>query len=119
MIHLLEEYVFTPENDEECFLESVKCHNNNISVYLMNNKLSPNKHSDHFKDDVISHSFKYSNYLYIPTHNFDNNAVFFNSCFYNYSKVVFCYLEMKKDEIQKFIQIFFYGLNEIQNHLSF
>ena len=101
LIHLLEENQVRPQDEtfEECLLESIKCHHNNISNYIENNLLFQNVDNNKLKEKIISCSFQYSNYVYFP-YELDKYFFFFYLIRYNYSTLVNLYLKIKEKSIE-------------------
>ena len=64
MIHFLEENHVGPydtNNFKECFIESIKCHHNEIANYIFNNLLNPNAiESSLFKDSIQYFNYSFS-----------------------------------------------------------
>ncbi|KAK8840556.1 hypothetical protein M9Y10_030765 [Tritrichomonas musculus] len=115
LIHLLEELGIKPADEtyEECLLESIKCHHNDISRYIEDNLLVRNvKTEGKLKEDIISCSFCYSNYKYFP-YEFDKYYAFLYLDRYNHSKLVNIFIENEKKKVER-IKIFnFFFFNQI------
>ena len=84
MIHLLIENNLIPEGNSYylCLKESIKCYNNDIANYLINNFLNDeinNKNlmpSNDYNDNLIAYSFRYHNYAFFPK-DFNHKFIFF------------------------------------------
>ena len=124
LIHLLEsdqvspprkKYGFDDDNEygfTKCLIESIKCHHNDIAVYIENNKIPQNNligfdpitlklvygFGYTVNRKVVSKSLQYRNYSY-----FNDQTLFdfFHLCFYNYNKIVDFLIKKKEDEIKK------------------
>ena len=86
MIHILEEnYVVPYDNSyEECFLESIKCHHNEIANYIFDNLLFKIKCIENmFTERSLKYGFQYHNYDYIYL-DFCQKKVIFHLIKYNY-----------------------------------
>ena len=81
------------DNYLECFIESIKCHHNDIAEYIKNNLLNQEE-----EEQIISHIIKYHNYNYFQINTVVNHG-FIYFCLYDYSKLVNLLLTQKKDEI--------------------
>lgn len=105
LIHLLESDKVAPPNDDYlcCFIESIKCHHNDIANYIENNLL-PND-QDKLKEEVFSNILHYYNYEYFPS-NLDEKLIFYHLCSNDYHKIVKILLESKEKEFNEKI-IFF------------
>ena len=86
IIHLLEQVKIKNANDlyKQCFLESVKCHHNEIANYIQNNFL---KDPQNGFDVALKKALKYRNYFYFQN-DFINEKTFFLLCKYNYIELV-------------------------------
>ena len=96
IIHLLEEINVKPEDEtyEEILNESIKCHHNELAVYIQDNLLNNTSVNIQYKNDKIafderyySNIFQYSNYIYFPT-NYHQDYMFYYLCQYNYTKAI-------------------------------
>ena len=101
LIHLLEgiNFEFTEEINEKCLIESIKCHHNDISNYIINEKMNSNLDEN---KNICASAFNYYNYDFIPQ-DLTKSFVFFYLNDLNYSEMVNVFLEMKKNEINQFI----------------
>ena len=109
MIHLLEEYQVEPPNNDYvcCLKESIKCHHNEISNYIIDNLID--------KKDIINCSIfnhfiiKYYNYNFFSEDLIENLNVNFNYfCGYGYYQLVnFClkyyHIDVNESKIRIFI----------------
>ena len=84
LIHLLEENKIHPEDETyyECFVESIKCHHNEIANYILNNYC---QNIDVKR--IYELCFRYVNYAFIPD-DFNVLYVFLFSCKYNFYELV-------------------------------
>ena len=82
-----------PITYEKCFIESLKCHHNNIANYIQQNFLK-DKNSLKFQPYI----FYYYNFLYFPK-KIGNNKVFFYSCKYDYFIIIQLLLKSKSINI--------------------
>lgn len=83
IINILEEKKIPPEDGvfQDCLLESIKCHHNDITEYFLNTIL---KNKNVNKDAILSQSYTFNNYKYFPDEmNADFNT-FFDMCKYDY-----------------------------------
>ncbi|KAK8857408.1 hypothetical protein M9Y10_015813 [Tritrichomonas musculus] len=82
MIHLLEDCkVETPDPTYQSLLkEAVKCHHNDITNYLNDNKI---KRNDDFSENIYLYGIKYHNYCFFPD-DINYNYIFLYICKYNY-----------------------------------
>ena len=84
IIKILEDNKIVPEDKsyKECLREAIKCHHNEIVVYIKSNLIHNQIDVDEF---IESESIKYYNYLLFP--NYDklyNRNNFYNFCKYDY-----------------------------------
>lgn len=86
------------EVTKDCFLESIKCHHNDFVEFIQTN------YSIDYDESAVEYSFCYYNYNFLPD-DLTQRIVFFCLCKYNYSKMVDCYLRIKKDEMEKVVNI--------------
>ena len=96
MIHLLEENGVKPSNSNfvECLKESIKCHHNGISNYILNNLMEMNIeiNSNNFIANRVAYGFHYHNFEFIQ--NYDNiQFIFYYACLYDYLPIVKLLLE--------------------------
>ena len=98
IIHLLEENEVVPEDKsyKECFYESVKCHNINLSNYFLNN------YFNNENNEICEYSFKYYNFLVFPD-DMVSNLVFFYCCEYNCFNFVKLLLKEKEIDVNKMV----------------
>ena len=96
IIHLLEYNNITPEdnNYDKCYIESIKCHHNDIADYISNSFF--NRIENRFKNSY----FHYYNYFYFQD---DLNTIddFFLACEYDYFSIVDFFLNSKSLTLQK------------------
>ena len=84
MINLLETDEFhTLPDYEQCYIESIKCHHNDIADYI-ENFLPDSQYIK--KDEIISNSIKYHNYLHFIIRSIIGHG-FFYLHFYHYKKL--------------------------------
>ena len=110
LIHLLESYEVKPPNNdyEKCYIESIKCHHNDIADYIEMNLLPQNKKSE----DVISSIFHYHNYSYFPS-DFDNDDEFFYSYYYKFYTLADLLIKTKENEMEQLVNKEKYELGSI------
>ena len=70
---------------EDCIYESIKCHHNDIALYLIDNKI--NENDQIIKKNIISCSYRYYNYVFLKTYN-NKKSTLVNACKNNHSKIV-------------------------------
>lgn len=96
LIHILEKNKITPEDEtyQNCLLESIKCHHNEMTKYiiknLMNNKIFNNK-------GVVAQSIRYNNYEYFPNEMTYDFNTFYDMCKYDYYPIVELFLKENID----------------------
>ena len=86
----------------QCYLESIKCHHNDIASYIENNLMGPNETD--LKEEIISKCIEYHNYDHFQIENI-NDYGFISLCFYNYKKLFDLLLKNKEEEIKAKIKI--------------
>ena len=103
LIHHLENNKIDPPNRnyEICLFESIKCHHNDIAIYILNNILETK-----MTDEIVSCFFKYYNYSNISNKSIESNELYY-ICRYSYQTLCNLYIKMKEKEIKAKI---------IQNH---
>ncbi|KAK8844438.1 hypothetical protein M9Y10_024296 [Tritrichomonas musculus] len=101
LIHILEEnHIEPPDNDyERYFIESIKCHHNNIGNYILDLYLN-NKSEDDYSEKIIKIIFKSQNYQYLPRV-LNNNKIIYYLHEYGYINLLNLYLETKQDLINQ------------------
>ena len=121
MIHFLEENKVIPKDKsyEECLKESIKCHHNEIAIYIQDNLIINYKEIPKrcFTQSFISYSFEYYNYYFIPEENDDFNYIFYCACYYNYPLIVDLLLKTQKIDLNQkiiFNFILFIKFQELQ-----
>ncbi|KAK8835963.1 hypothetical protein M9Y10_040160 [Tritrichomonas musculus] len=79
IIHLLEENSIKPPDNsyEKCFIESIKCHHNEMARYFLNNYLDQNIINE--DESVLSQIIASYNYEFFPD-DFSNEISFFTFC---------------------------------------
>ena len=105
LIHFLEENHVLPEDESyvECFIESVKCHHNEIANYIENNLLTQQKdsNSQKFKEKVTDAFYHYCNFSFISPENFELKSIIFYLSKYNYYNLVDLYIKSRMSYIQE------------------
>ena len=96
-IHLLEEISIIPDND--CFIESLKCHHNDIAIYIKNKLLN----EENLNNSFIQ-SLKYFNFAFIQNINISS---FFDICRYGHSLLTIILLNDKDVDINKILNHIF------------
>ena len=110
LIHLLEEKnVEKPDNSWEAILkESIKCHHNEISNYILSNYIDEtnekNDIENKFDENIYAYGFHYNNYDFIPD-DIQNKFIFYYACRYNYIEIVKILLKDKNLDINSTIKI--------------
>ena len=85
IIHILEEYNFQQKNSyQEYYNEAIKCHHNNIAVYIKENLMDE---KDINETSISEKIFKSRNYTFFPMNYNEKHIVKF-LCKYNYVKLV-------------------------------
>ena len=103
IIHFLEENQVPPPNGDyqECLLQSIECHHNEISDYISSQLLASEELEDIQKQkkkiDKIFGSF---NFKEMPSE-FDSQFIFFYLCLYGYSDLVDLYIKPKIDKTKE------------------
>ena len=109
LIHLLEENKIQPEDDSylKCFVEALKCHHNELADYLKTKYLNGKLPEDF---NLFEKSIPYYNFAFFND-KFDDQAIFYNLCRYDYITLVNFLLKSKnfnvneKVGIQNFINL--------------
>lgn len=110
LIHLLEEKnVEKPDNSWEAILkESIKCHHNEISNYILSNYIDEsnekNDIENKFDENIYAYGFHYYNYEFIPD-DIQNKYIFYYACRYNFIEIVKILLKDKNLDINSSIKI--------------
>lgn len=94
IIHRLEELHIEP-NDKtftECFVEAIKCHHNNMAVYIKNNLMNLDINNDdvnqnNFDKNDVAYGFRFFNYDFVKN-NLKLQSIFLFACYYNHLKIV-------------------------------
>ena len=111
IIHLVDEncIIKTENYYTECFIESIKCHHNNIAEYIKNNFLN-----DIDKFDIIASCLKYYNFAFIDCELIKNS--FYYLCHYDYYQFVKLLVKNDKIDINQIKNIFiqFFQIIEFQ-----
>lgn len=100
----LEDNQISPPNDtyESILRESIKCHHNNVSKYIINylveEKELKNNIENKFSDNLYRYSFEYHNYCFFPT-NIKYKYIFYYLCELDYYTLVELYLELESIDI--------------------
>ena len=102
LIHLLEESEIKPPNNSfnNVYIESIKCHHNEIVEYIENNCLIKKSDKNDFSEKRIKSIFHYYNYMYFPV-DLDKNHSFYYLHRYNYQKILNLYMNSIKEKIEK------------------
>ena len=92
VIHLLEEnHVEPPAFYTKCLEESIKCHHNEIALYIYDNLMeeaTKSMNNNGFDESIISFSYHYYNYHFFPKEIEVEDYHFFYSIKYNYINLV-------------------------------
>ncbi|KAK8896811.1 hypothetical protein M9Y10_014732 [Tritrichomonas musculus] len=96
LVHLLEtSKVESPDNSfVSCFIESIKCHHNDIAEYIESN-LMIKKSQEEKKEDIFSSVLQCHNYMHFPS-DFQRGSEFFYLCSNHYNTLVKIF--MRKNE---------------------
>ena len=93
LIHLLEENEVKPVDNsfDEVLKESIKCHHNEITDYIIDNLLDKNIEKiyieNKFIKNIFYYCFCYQNYQYFPK-KIDNKFFYFYLCMFDYFELV-------------------------------
>ncbi|KAK8837372.1 hypothetical protein M9Y10_036805 [Tritrichomonas musculus] len=92
MIHIVEQKCQIRDNEyEDVFNEAIKCHHNDIALYILNNYIDEKSMK---KSNSIIYQFQ--NYLFFPSQIIKKNIDdFCNLCKYDYYKLVEIYINAK------------------------
>ena len=108
LIHLLENYGVEPTDPSfvECLLESIKCHHNDISIYIKNNLLS-----NEISKNSVYKDIPFYNYSFFSEH-YDDNIILYSKKEGKIieEEVICVLLSLKKIGIQKDL---FYRCSEL------
>ncbi|KAK8839416.1 hypothetical protein M9Y10_031766, partial [Tritrichomonas musculus] len=100
LIHLVESLeISPPTNYEECLMESIKCHHNDIACYIENNLIDQEEKYYQQNEELISNCIKYHNYSHFEKDNIIEHG-FFYLCFYHYDKLFGLLLKKKEKLIE-------------------
>jgi len=82
IIHLLEENLTNPTNGkyEYYFLESIKCHHNDIANYFQDNYI---QNQEKILNDTVIQILKFYNFAFISNESISRSS-FFDICKYDY-----------------------------------
>ncbi|KAK8841677.1 hypothetical protein M9Y10_026617 [Tritrichomonas musculus] len=86
LIHFLEEYRVKPENNSYfiCYCEAIRCHHNEIALYIKENYLKADNIQDNY---LISTIIRYYNYILFPNMLY-GKIMFYEFCSYDYYFIV-------------------------------
>ena len=82
-----------------CLTESIKCHHNDITDYIINNFIDDHKKCSAQKEEIVSNIIKYFNYKYFQIDDIIEHGFFYLN-HYNYNKLVKLLLK-KKEKVDK------------------
>ena len=107
IIQILNDNNIKPEEDFiQILQESIKCHHNDITNYILENFLPKNIeiNENNFINNQYSFAFHYHNYEFIQ--NFKNyQFIFYYACLYDYFSIVKLLIESKSIDLnQKIVQ---------------
>ncbi|KAK8899591.1 hypothetical protein M9Y10_001907 [Tritrichomonas musculus] len=90
IIHFLEENHIKPIDITytECLMESIKCHHDDITDYLIQNICTQKQ-----QDDLFLYHLKMHDYYYNSENNLSNELLFYYLCRYDYLSLVDLFLE--------------------------
>ena len=118
VINYIQEKNVVPDDQsyEECLKEAVKCHHNDIVVYILDYLLDKkvetvNRHKKYNKN-LLVYCFHYRNYISFPSRFQNNRFLFYYACEYDYFYIVKSLLNDKKMNLNGKIinNIFLIGL---------
>ncbi|KAK8854382.1 hypothetical protein M9Y10_016944 [Tritrichomonas musculus] len=116
LIHLLEDYQIEPDS-QQILRESIKCHHNNISNYIINNLIEKEDIEYSIEYEYYGNIYQYAveshNYCFFPA-NLKTANMFSYLCEFDYYSLVKLYLSEGNINIKAKIQIINY-LNDILN----
>ena len=103
LIKYLEDNVSPPNNNYERILkESIKCHHNDISKYIIDNLIEEEdlqyNIKNNFNENLYQYAFEYYNFCFFPENIKDKN-MFLYLCQYDYYPLVKLYLQEEKIDI--------------------
>lgn len=119
VINYIQEKNVVPDDQsyEECLKEAVKCHHNDIVVYILDYLLDKkvetvNRHKKYNKN-LLVYCFHYRNYISFPSRFQNNRFLFHYACEYDYFYIVKSLLNDKKMNLNGKIinNIFLIGLS--------
>lgn len=98
LIQLLEENnVSPPKNDfKECLLESIKCHHQNITNYILSKYF---ENISDIKEKILPQAFKFFNFFYQPNENSDFIPFFNSLCKSDYYTIVNALLQSNEIDL--------------------
>lgn len=108
IIHFLEENHILPPDEkyESCLIESIKCHQIDISNYIIDNLIDPNLNESYnqhyFNEEIIKKVLRYHNFQYFPD-DFTDKSAFYLLWKYNYEILVNIYLKENEENIKSII----------------
>lgn len=85
-----------------CIEESIKCHHDNITDYILNNHMENEEISP---NELFNFGLKYYNFEYIKSEQI-NESAFFNLCKYDHCKLVDILMKNADFDLNKLIKIF-------------
>ena len=109
IIQLLEENHIEPPNKsyEKCIKESIKCHHNEITNYILFNlinkyieNINDINYKEKYNENIYSYSFHYYNFSYFPKE-ITHKIVFCYACEYDYIEIVEYFLKTKQIDINE------------------
>ena len=113
IIQLLEENKVEPPNKEyeECIKESIKCHHNDITNYILSNFINEDIENiyqidfeEKYNENIYSYCFHYYNFSYFPNE-IEHQIIFYYACEFDYIEIVEYFLKTKKINIEETIII--------------
>ena len=116
IIHLIEENQIKPKDESynDCLIESIKCHHNDIANYILDQLLVKDKNTT---NDVFLNCIKYCN-IFFEQKNIINESLFFYLCRYDYYKLVKFFLNENYIDINaKIIYMKKFNAILILNHI--
>ncbi|KAK8882884.1 hypothetical protein M9Y10_045528 [Tritrichomonas musculus] len=105
MIYAIERLQIKPEDPsyEECLIESIKCHHNDIANYIKNNLMNEDdlefKANYVFDNNFNKHCYCYYNFSLLDLNAIDHKFNFFYWCEFGFFNLVKFYVENKKVDL--------------------
>lgn len=86
--------------------EVIKCHHNELTIYLLNNRVNKSDEDwqieNDYKKNTYAYAFRYCNFHFLPT-DINYKYFFYYACQYNYFQIVELFVNNKKVDINESI----------------